>query len=271
MNEPIPNIVSIELTSRCNSACVFCPKTYFPEIKGDMETEFAISLINECDFAGTFHLQYFGEPLLHPDFLEIARYAKSKGKKIVFYTNGALMNAETTRALLIAKVDKVIFSIDAHNAELYAKTKPTLDWDTTKSNILRFIAEQKLLSPETEAWIRICECEENKDEREAIVNYWKEFHPYKISVVKERGFGIPGRVIEPAVKFDVCRKIDKLITIRWDGTVIVCCCDLYSRYIGGNAHGGVLQAWQHPALVDLRARIRMGEKLDICQDCRGGN
>lgn len=53
-----------------------------------------------------------GEPMLHPNLLEIIRYAKSKGFMVHMATNGTLLTLEKAKALKIAGLDIISFSID---------------------------------------------------------------------------------------------------------------------------------------------------------------
>lgn len=97
----IPIRGSIELLFGCNLKCIHC---YIPEeLKkslGELSFEEICRVLDEIFESGCIWLQLTGgEPLLRHDFLDIYRYAKSKGFLISIFTNGTLITPKFINCL----------------------------------------------------------------------------------------------------------------------------------------------------------------------------
>ena len=113
------HFVNIELSRRCNRRCDYCPISEYPDYKAetDLSTEdFAaiIDQLQELDYSGKVCFTGYYEPLMHDDFLEHVRYARSKLKKakIIVYTNGDLLDELTFQTL---QKYSVLLIVSLHN------------------------------------------------------------------------------------------------------------------------------------------------------------
>jgi hypothetical protein len=101
---PVRDIHQIELTTRCNLRCHYCP--HFPELprkKEDMALEVfirAMALVNHFVEEGTqteLSLTGIGESLLHPDFLDMVKAARDvigPQRRLTITTNGLELTEE---------------------------------------------------------------------------------------------------------------------------------------------------------------------------------
>jgi radical SAM protein with 4Fe4S-binding SPASM domain len=92
----LPLVGSIELTFRCNLNCVHCyvnlPAGDAAARQKELPGQEWCRIIDEIVDAGCLWLLVTGgEPLLHPDFLDIYNYAKKSGLLITIFTNGTLL------------------------------------------------------------------------------------------------------------------------------------------------------------------------------------
>jgi pyruvate-formate lyase-activating enzyme len=115
-----PFLVSanLELSSRCNLRCTFCPTAdgRMGRPKGNMDDAL---FRRALDGAGTLEfvlLFQWGEPLLHPRFGELAAEAARRGVRTLVTTNGTLLDDRRIAALLGAGVDRVTISVDGDAA-----------------------------------------------------------------------------------------------------------------------------------------------------------
>lgn len=91
----VPLHGTIELTWRCNFACVHCYQEGLRETHRELTTAEWKSLLDELADAGCLFLTITGgEPLLRPDFAELYAYAHQRGFFITLFTNGALLDDE---------------------------------------------------------------------------------------------------------------------------------------------------------------------------------
>lgn len=120
---PLTGIHQIELSSRCNLRCVYCPSPKLPREKLDMSMEhwaLALSWVSHFVQQGTqgeLALTGIGEALLHPQFVDclaMARTIIGPERKLTFATNGILLTREVCQA--IKKFDPIVF-VSLHRPE----------------------------------------------------------------------------------------------------------------------------------------------------------
>ena len=80
-----------------------------------------------------------GEPMLHPEAVELLCYAKKVGCKIGLITNGSAFTENSSRKLLEAGVDMIEFSVDAKEEDTYKIVRKGLDWQKLLRNARRMI------------------------------------------------------------------------------------------------------------------------------------
>jgi radical SAM protein with 4Fe4S-binding SPASM domain len=94
--ERFPIAAGLELTHRCNLACVHCYVNLAPNDREAQRSELTTDqwkqVIDQCADAGVLWLTLTGgEPLLRPDFCEIYEYAHYKGMVTTVFTNATLI------------------------------------------------------------------------------------------------------------------------------------------------------------------------------------
>lgn len=149
----IRNSLYLNITNRCTLACVFCPKFVDWEVKGHYlripeEPGFEkikaalgdISEVDEVVFCG------YGEPTQRLDLLkEVAAYVHSKGKKVRLDTDGLgnLIHQRNILPELSGLVDAVNVSLNAPNAQVYAKLCPNRFGESAYDEVKKFIRGAK--------------------------------------------------------------------------------------------------------------------------------
>lgn len=92
------NILQIETSANCNMACSFCPYPLKNDFTSKLEISEIKNILNQIDENDEkfkyITFSQFNEPLLDSRIFDIFNIAKSKGLKILFITNGLLLNKE---------------------------------------------------------------------------------------------------------------------------------------------------------------------------------
>ena len=154
-----PLLVDLELLSRCNLKCPMCPtvtdeyhqKRINPFKMGVMSTDLAKKIIDQV--AGKIYslrLSWIGEPTLHPKFIDIIEYAKTKGiPEICFLTNGTKLKLDFFKRMTDAGADWITISIDGMG-ETYNKIRHPLKFDETLQkikDIKKYKEDNSLIKP----------------------------------------------------------------------------------------------------------------------------
>lgn len=141
-----PYSMSIDPCNLCNFKCRFCAMQTSTEPVSFKKQLMDLSLFKKIiDDISEFpnklkilHIANYGEPLLHPDFPEMVRYAKRKdiSELVATVTNGSKLNPELNRALIDAGLDRVRISVEAIDQEGYLEIAGTrIDFEAFVSNI----------------------------------------------------------------------------------------------------------------------------------------
>jgi MoaA/NifB/PqqE/SkfB family radical SAM enzyme len=109
-----PLTAYLELTYRCNWRCVFCYNPRHSDLQplslGDWT-----DVLDDLRALGTLGVVLTGgEPLVHPEFLQIARAARTRGFAVRLFTNGSLVTE--TMADALAGLDLVGVEMSLHGA-----------------------------------------------------------------------------------------------------------------------------------------------------------
>jgi len=149
-----PRVMVIDPHHRCNTNCTHC-WVHTPGVKHGKEfldTSFPMERFKKMidDAADlkveTIILQGDGEPLLHPNSLEMLRYARNKGLDVRFFTNGILLNEKIAREVVKIGVKEIYCSFPAGSRETYKTINPIQKpetYDKVVENLKRIMEIKK--------------------------------------------------------------------------------------------------------------------------------
>ncbi len=111
-------VVVWNCTKTCNLNCVHCyARSEAIKYQNELTHEEGLSLIDQlADFKVPVILFSGGEPLLRPDFFELANYAASKGIRPTISTNGTRIDEDVAKRLKDMGVGYVGISLDGCEA-----------------------------------------------------------------------------------------------------------------------------------------------------------
>jgi MoaA/NifB/PqqE/SkfB family radical SAM enzyme len=115
--------VSLFLTNKCPNECSFCLASAGPNKASFMDTSVAIKILNESEAKWKEVSLGGGEPLLHPDVLEILEAAISRGWDVLLHTN-LLENLDPIIEALVSSDSSSSLTITAsYNNEVSEKMR----------------------------------------------------------------------------------------------------------------------------------------------------
>lgn len=270
-----PYHLFIETTNACNLKCKMCTRNLSPIHIGMMDLSLAEKIVDEAAQYGprTFSLHLFGEPLLAPLTIPLAKYIKEKNKKnnILLTTNGVFLTKEISQKLIACEADKIVISIHGANNKQYQSVTGTNDLAKVEENIKDLVAlkkEEKKEKPKI--YLRMVAPKEKREEIESFRQKWKNF-PVIIDIREPHNFG--GKIGDKKnenIKRYPCYHLWFSPGINWDGQVSICCCDALKEEIIGNVRKESLsEIWKSEKLQKYREHHLKGEydKINLCKNC----
>jgi MoaA/NifB/PqqE/SkfB family radical SAM enzyme len=135
------NKLYIEPTSQCNLNCRTCIRNIWDEPQGMMSEEvFSRVMEGLCAFSPvpTVFFGGFGEPLFHPNIIEMVALAKALGAPVELITNGTLLTRDISEKLLKVGLDMLWVSLDGATPESYADIRLGAALPQVLENLTRF-------------------------------------------------------------------------------------------------------------------------------------
>ncbi|TAE54715.1 MAG: radical SAM protein [Bacteroidetes bacterium] len=291
-----PVKIGFEPTTHCNLRCPECPSGLrsFTRPTGMLNAEAFQSTVNQLHRDLIYLLLYFqGEPYLHPEFLDMASYARSKGIYTGTSTNGHYLTPEKARQTVKSGISEVIISIDGATQETYqayrvgGKLSKVIEG---VQNLVQARKEARSLSPVI--LIQFLVVKPNEHEIDDIRRMGKELGVDKVLFKTaqiydfEKGSdliptldrysryrkGADGRYSLKNKLENQCWKLWQGAEITWDGRVLPCCFDKDAQYeMGSLAEKPFAEIWRNPAYEAFRGRLlRSRAEIDICRNCSEG-
>lgn len=269
-----PLLVDLETSTVCNLHCPMCytvSKAFKDRIQPTlMKTELFYKIIDEI--AGkvpAIRMSLRGEPTLHPDFLEMVKYARKKGiPEISFLTNGSHMTPDYFEQILLAGVDWITVSIDGTD-EMYESIRKPLKFSETLEKIKamkaikdKYQVHRPVIKIQS-IWPAISE---NAEE------FYHIFEPY-VDVIAFNPMSDDQQndtEIEYVEDFS-CPQLYQRIIVTADGSVLPCANDEESDLIIGNAYEQTIyELWHGDEMQRLRNLHKEKDgymQEHICRKC----
>ncbi len=251
--------IYIEPTTTCNLRCRTCIRNIWsdPIAKMSMSTFQAVEeTLDRLPHLKRVVFTGFGEPLTHPNLLDMMESVRKRDLEVTLGTNGLLLDAKMSQELVRLGVERLVVSIDGVKADTYAKIRGGA-LDQVLKNIRDLNeAKQRLGSLTPALGIEFVVLKSNLDELPHLVELAKHLNaarvlvsnvlPYTEEMLDDMLYGYepqpPFKARGWAVKADVwvlwgtlelprmhwgaerrCRFVkDRALVIGWDGGVSPC-------------------------------------------------
>ncbi len=136
-------LVTLFLSERCNSRCVSCD--YWRHGRADLDLEAVTRLLPGLERLGTeVVLISGGEPLLNPEWAQIAALLGQRGLKVWLLTSGLSLAKHATRASTL--FDAITVSLDGTDRSTYAAIRGVDAFDAVCRGIRAAVAANAVLT-----------------------------------------------------------------------------------------------------------------------------
>jgi spiro-SPASM protein len=276
----MPSYYGIEVTRHCNLACIMCPHPTFPSgSKGHMSHAVFERIISEiAPYAEIIKLHWVGEPLLHPNIIEMIRHARDNTDADLYMsTNATLLKGKLAEQLLTAGLTKLIISIDGNSPETYESIRKKADFDEVISNVEAFLNRVQIDGgPLCE--LQMIQFSRNSSEAKDFVERWRVFSGVAINVtwisdwagsVPEIRDGNPEQNPVSQESRTPCSDLWFKMQFGWTGEVHMCCFDAHrSETFGDITKTDLNDIWQGPRIQELRRNHLENKFTGICGACK---
>ena len=255
---PVLSSVNLELTNHCNLRCTICPvNTTMRRAKGYMDPDLFRRVIDENPQIHFVLAFQWGEPLLHPNFFELVRYAKDRGVSTMITSNGTHLTPENRRKLLECGLTRITFSVDG-DSETHRAIR-SYDLETLRRDVKTFVAERDAAGSPLKIDVSMVV---DAATEHALPTFRAEWHG-----VVDRVQAIPRLVAERRTL--PCRELWRgSLVVLWDGRVTVCCVDSEGLLQVGDARRDrLLEVWNGEAIRRLRGSHAEGDFPPLCANC----
>lgn len=280
--------IEIEVTNYCNASCVFCANNRLKRKKGFIDVHKLYDFLkkHKNQLADNFFkkegmkeyprvtLCGLGDPLLHPNIVEIVKNAHNLGYYTQLVTNGYLLSPELMSRLGDSGLDEIAISLHSLNGINYYQTTK-LPLDVVKENIKNCASIIKGKNIKLSIW-RIYHPNPQFRDVDDSKDYFEFLKKCKLEGTTILGPSepwyrdgvVPGSLCDEVQdKPFWCNKILFTFNIDWQGNVILCCND-YNRetVILGNAFS---DGFSIQDIIELEKSIVRKEYVpEICLYCK---
>ena len=276
-----PRRLTVEVSGSCNLQCVMCPRQLVEKVSGLMDIDLYGKVITEArNYVPVTLVPFFrGEPLLHPNLLEMIKMAKeARLGPIQLTTNAMLLEREISEELVAMGLDFISFSLDMLDKEAYEATRVGGEYERVMENIETFLKVRARAAGRTntpEVQVSAVETEENRESMDDFINYWgKRVDRVRIYPAHSAGGALGSlKKGENLIHFDKrlpCEKLFNDMVICWNGDVAVCNHDWERKeFIGNIGSATIHEVWTGEKYNELRRRHDEGkvENDPTCSGC----
>lgn len=292
-----PISISFEPTTSCNLRCPECPSGLraFTRPTGMLQDPFFRETIDQLSKDLLYLVFYFqGEPYLNPAFLEMVKYAASKGIYTATSTNAHYLSDKIAQKTVESGLDRLIISIDGTTQDVYAQYRVGGNLSKVLEGARNIVKWKKLLKSKTPfVFFQFLVVRPNEHQLKDILTLAKEIGVDDVRFKTAQVYNYqedPNQLIpsiqqysryrktregkvEPKNNLDNhCWRLWHATVITWDGLVVPCCFDKDAQHAMGNLKGKPFrEVWHDKEYVHFRRQLLESRRnIDICANCSEG-
>lgn len=220
------NDVSLEIIQKCLNNCIHCSSNSGCTSQAILDLSLIEEVVDDIVLMGAKRLCLSGgEPFLHPDLVDIIRYAVEKGLKVDIYSSGIVGEPDKEHSIAkkilckckMAGLNRIMFNFQAAHAEIYDTIMQT---NNNFQKVIESIKNTQECGIETE--IHFVPMKQNYKEIDSVVELARNLGVCQVSFLKLVSHG-RAKIFEDKImpNAEELKQIqEKLYTIVSDGTKI---------------------------------------------------
>ncbi len=291
----MPIAMSIEPTTYCNLRCPQCPSGLrsFTRPTGSLSIETYIKFLEKIKSHVAFLTLYFqGEPFLNPYFIDMVREARQRNIYVMTSTNGHFLEEDIARDLILAGLNRIIFSIDGITQETYSKYRVGGNLQKVLQNLQLLASVRNRLHKKNPLIIfQFIVFRHNEHEidiaRKVAYQHGSDVFMLKSAQIYDDAKDpyLPtnprysryekndsGKFVLKGNLPNRCWRLWHNPVITWDGRWLPCCFDKDGKYVMGNLNNqSSKQIWNSDQYKRFRKTVFSDrQQIDICKNCSEG-
>ena len=216
-------IFDIELSSRCNISCQFCPRDQLSKNNQGMMTKTTIrKVVSWLPSGATVMLSGLGEPLLNKNLTYLVEGLRKKNIRITLYTNGLLATPNRIKTLIQKGLNEIQISLPALDIKKYTMLMPGSDLKTVLSNI-KYLS--KNMANRVSLRLNMIVDRMNKGETAKLLELANTFN-YRMSIRRIHSRAGHVRTERTIPELYACGVLASVHFISWDGKIMSCVNDI---------------------------------------------
>lgn len=125
-----PLFIAWQLNAKCNLGCLHCCEDAGHSMPDEMNKKEIFGFLRQITELNIPYVAISGgEPLLHPDFFEIAEFIRKNNISLKIETNGEFIDEQVAKRLSALKFRSVQISLDGAAAATHERLRLAGDWD----------------------------------------------------------------------------------------------------------------------------------------------
>jgi len=271
--------LDVEPTNNCNFDCLFCVNQQMTRKKGFMDMGLYKKI---CDQAEKYdckgiRLLRWGEPLMHPNIVDMVKIAKKHRLLTHITTNGYFLDETMAEKLIQAGLDSIIISMQGATPNEYIKLRGD-NYIKVTGNIYDLM---KIRGKRENPFVAISTTvtDESMNQINLFVEYWKKHVDYVgwgytwfrrlkgDNLTRAKEFIDRGKKLPHNFK---CIEVQVKLSIDWDGVVSPCCLDFDQQLSIGHVDDDLMWLWKSPKAQAIRTLLsqKMQDIFTLCSVCQ---
>jgi radical SAM protein with 4Fe4S-binding SPASM domain len=252
-NIPLFSWLDINPTELCNRRCVFCPRAdmeLYPNQNLHISLDLCSKIADELrslKYTGGVALSGYGEPTLHPDFVEVVKIF-GKDIRTELITSGDFLTPQSVADLYDAGISQILVSL--------------YDGPHQLDHFRQIFSEAKV--PESHYFLRD--------------RWYTMDSDFGVKLTNRAGTVLEGNQID-VEENKPCFYTHYSMSIDWNGDVLLCVQDWNKKTKMGNLnHQSLMEVWTSSNFNKYRSSLGNGKRALIpCKNCNtdgtlhGGN